>query len=120
MGNIERIEAEIRALSAEELAAFREWFREFDESVWDEKIEADLRSGKLDALAEEALGAQRTGNKPVADLGVLPMSKRLAELPDLLGSLPKLPETEAEEFAQDLISARSELDTMKVRDSWVS
>jgi antitoxin (DNA-binding transcriptional repressor) of toxin-antitoxin stability system len=46
------------------------------------------------------------GNKPVAELGPLPAGKRLAELPDLLGSLPKLSEAEAEAFADDLASAR--------------
>jgi antitoxin (DNA-binding transcriptional repressor) of toxin-antitoxin stability system len=46
------------------------------------------------------------GNKPVAELGPLSARKRLAELPDLLGSLPKLSEAEAKEFADDLISAR--------------
>lgn len=120
MGKIERIEAEVRTLSAEELAAFREWFREFDERVWDEKIEADVRGGKLDAVAEQALGAHHAGNKPVADPKILPTSKRLAELSDVLGSLPRLPGTEAEEFAQDVASARSELAAVKVRDSWAS
>ncbi len=60
------------------------------------------------------------GNKPVAELGPLPAGKRLAELPGLLGSLPRLSETEAEEFAADLASARSTLDAVEVRDPWVS
>jgi len=49
------------------------------------------------------------GNKPIAELGPLPANKRLAELPGLLDSLPKLSETEAEEFVEDLVSARSML-----------
>lgn len=61
MGRVQRIEAEIRALSAEELAAFREWFREFDADAWDREIEADTRAGKLDALADRALDAHHTG-----------------------------------------------------------
>lgn len=61
MGNIERIEAEIRALSAEELAAFREWFHEFEANVWDAEIEADVLGGKLDALSDKALKAHHTG-----------------------------------------------------------
>jgi antitoxin (DNA-binding transcriptional repressor) of toxin-antitoxin stability system len=60
------------------------------------------------------------GNKPVAELGPLPAGKRLAELPDLLSSLPKLSEVEAEEFAEDLISARAMLSASGVRDPWAS
>jgi hypothetical protein len=61
MGKIERIENEIRALSAEELAAFRKWFREFDAETWDSEIEADALAGKLDALADKALSDHRAG-----------------------------------------------------------
>ncbi len=61
MGRVERIEEEIRALSAGELAAFREWFLEFDADAWDREIEADARAGKLDAFADRALDAHRTG-----------------------------------------------------------
>ena len=60
------------------------------------------------------------GNKPVAELGPVPAGKRLAELPGLLGSLPRLSEAEAETFADDLISARSMLATIDVRDPWAS
>lgn len=60
------------------------------------------------------------GNKPVAELGPLPVGKRLAELPGLLSSLPKLSEVEAAEFAEDIVSARSMLSTTDVRDPWAS
>lgn len=60
------------------------------------------------------------GNKPVAELGPLPSGRRLDELPGLLGSLPKLSEVEAEEFAGDLDSARSVLSATDVRDPWAS
>jgi hypothetical protein len=58
------------------------------------------------------------GNKPVAELGPLPAGKRLAELPGLLGSLPRLSEAEAEEFADELASARSILSGGELRDPW--
>jgi antitoxin (DNA-binding transcriptional repressor) of toxin-antitoxin stability system len=60
------------------------------------------------------------GNKPVAELGPLPAGKRLAELPGLLDSLPKLSEAEAEAFADDLAEARSILATTDIRDPWAS
>jgi antitoxin (DNA-binding transcriptional repressor) of toxin-antitoxin stability system len=58
------------------------------------------------------------GKKPVAELGPLPAGKRLAELPGLLDTLPKL--SEAEAFADDLVSARSMLGAADVRDPWAS
>jgi antitoxin (DNA-binding transcriptional repressor) of toxin-antitoxin stability system len=60
------------------------------------------------------------GNKPVAELGPLPVGKRLAELPGLFASLPKLSEVEATEFAEDIGSARAMLSAADVRDPWAS
>ncbi|MGH3147349.1 MAG: type II toxin-antitoxin system Phd/YefM family antitoxin [Rubrobacter sp.] len=60
------------------------------------------------------------GNKPVAELGPLPAGKRLAELPGLLGSLPGLSETDVEEFAADLASAKATLEKAEGRDPWES
>jgi hypothetical protein len=40
---------------------FRRWFLEFDTQLWDRQIEEDLRKGRLDKLAEEALTAHRSG-----------------------------------------------------------
>lgn len=61
MSRVEFIEKEIAALSDEELAAFRDWFAEFDAAAWDRQIADDARLGKLDALAEEALHDLKSG-----------------------------------------------------------
>lgn len=45
---IEAIEMAVKKLPPSDLA-------EFDSSQWDAQVEADAASGKLDALAEEAL-----------------------------------------------------------------
>jgi len=55
MGKIERIEQDVQALAPGELAAFRKWFGEFDAAAWDRQIEDDVRTGKLNALADAAL-----------------------------------------------------------------
>jgi hypothetical protein len=55
MSTIRQIEQAIRGLSAQELAEFRTWFADFDAMVWDRQIEDDAATGRLDALAEEAL-----------------------------------------------------------------
>jgi len=61
MSKVENIEQEVRDLTPSELAAFRRWFLEFDAQVWDRQIEEDIREGRLDKLAEEALASHRDG-----------------------------------------------------------
>ena len=53
MQDIKALENAVKALPPQDLAEFRRWFAEFDLAVWDEKIEVDLSSGKLDALLAE-------------------------------------------------------------------
>jgi hypothetical protein len=61
MSKVEAVEREIQSLSPSELAAFRKWFHEFDAAAWDRQIEEDVRAGKLDRLADEALQALKGG-----------------------------------------------------------
>ena len=61
MTKIEKIEEEIRRLDRDELADLRNWFREYYADEWDREIEDDIRAGKLDKLAEEALVEHRAG-----------------------------------------------------------
>jgi hypothetical protein len=58
---VSEIEKAVAELSPEELARFREWFEEFDAQAWDEQIEADAKSGKLDSLADQARRDYRAG-----------------------------------------------------------
>ena len=52
---IHEVEQAIRELSPDELTHFRQWFEEFDASLWDEQFEQDVRSGKLDKPAKKAI-----------------------------------------------------------------
>ncbi len=61
MTKVESLEREVEKLSPEELAAFREWFATYDADAWDRQIESDVKGGKLDRLAAEALGAHERG-----------------------------------------------------------
>lgn len=54
MTKIEQIQSSIVQLSAEEIAELREWLEELDARLFDEKIERDAKSGKLDKLAVDA------------------------------------------------------------------
>ena len=54
MSEIGQREKTVANLSPKDLAQFRTWVLEFDERVWDQQIEADLKVGKLDALIAKA------------------------------------------------------------------
>ncbi len=58
---LKELEQKISQLPPEELAKFREWFLRFDGDRWDEQIEKDASSGKLDSLAKSALREFRSG-----------------------------------------------------------
>ena len=61
MTTAEDIKKAVEGLSPRELARFRAWFEEFDMLQFDAAIERDARQGRLDALADEALAAHRSG-----------------------------------------------------------
>ena len=61
MSKLEAIEKKVSGLSPEELSKFRRWFAEFDAAAWDRQIERDVKAGKLDALADEALREHAAG-----------------------------------------------------------
>ena len=57
MSKVEAIEQQIEKLSPAELVAFRRWYASFDAETWDRQFEADVKAGKLDALADKVLRA---------------------------------------------------------------
>ena len=61
MTKIEDIEKAVSDLNPEELAEFRAWFEAFDAARFDAKIERDARTGRLDKLADAAVGEFREG-----------------------------------------------------------
>ncbi len=61
MTKVEQIEREVRELSPQDLASFREWFVAFDAADWDRQFPVDATSGTLDRMADEALADHRAG-----------------------------------------------------------
>ncbi|HSB80614.1 MAG TPA: hypothetical protein VLM91_17670 [Candidatus Methylomirabilis sp.] len=61
MSRVKNLESQIKELSAEELAAFRQWFAAFDSEVWDRQFDADVAAGKLDGVAAQALQDHAAG-----------------------------------------------------------
>ncbi len=61
MSQVKDLESQIKGLSTEELAAFRQWFAAFDAEVWDRQLDADVAAGKLDGVAARALQDHAAG-----------------------------------------------------------
>ena len=61
MRRVEEIENRVTEMSRDDLAAFRNWFWQFDSDRWDRQIEADVSAGCLDNLADTALEQHRNG-----------------------------------------------------------
>jgi hypothetical protein len=59
--SIEELEQAVAELPPDDLARFRAWFEQFDAARFDQKIKRDARAGKLDRLADEAVGDFRKG-----------------------------------------------------------
>ncbi|MCM0593774.1 MAG: hypothetical protein KA716_27665 [Gloeotrichia echinulata DEX184] len=50
MGTLPEIEAAIKQLPENDIRQLAAWLEEYLEQIWDQQIEADLTSGKLDQL----------------------------------------------------------------------
>jgi len=53
MDRVEEIEAAINDLPPEDFRRIANWFREHDQSLWDQQLDCDASTGKLDFLFEE-------------------------------------------------------------------
>ena len=58
MSKVEELEKAIDALPEEEYKQLRQWFSEKDWHKWNQQIEEDSKSGKLNFLLQEALEAK--------------------------------------------------------------
>lgn len=58
---LNELEQKISQLPPGELAEFRQWFLRFDGDRWDEQIEKDASTGKLDSQAQAALRELKSG-----------------------------------------------------------
>ncbi len=59
MTTVAEISGAVQRLPKRDLAKFRKWFAEFDAAAWDREFEEDVASGRLEALAREALRDDR-------------------------------------------------------------
>ncbi len=61
MSKVDQLKSAIESLPEDEYVEFRQWFSERDWQRWDEKIEEDSKSGRLDFLIEEAIDQKAKG-----------------------------------------------------------
>lgn len=61
MLTIEQIEAAILEIPPDKFHQLLEWFSELDYRRWDEQLEQDVASGKLEDLANEAIADFEAG-----------------------------------------------------------
>ena len=61
MTTVQENQESVAHLAEPELGKFRSWFEEFDANAWDKQFERDVKSGKLDSLADEALRDAASG-----------------------------------------------------------
>ena len=61
MTSVKDIEKAVAELPPSELARFRAWFEEFEAARFDERIERDSKTGRLDRRADQALADFRAG-----------------------------------------------------------
>ena len=61
MTTVAEITGAIRRLPKRDLARFRKWFVQYDAAQWDAELERDIKDGRLEKLAREALRDLRAG-----------------------------------------------------------
>tara|TARA_A100001037_G_scaffold303448_1_gene337486 strand:- start:889 stop:1104 length:216 start_codon:yes stop_codon:yes gene_type:complete len=62
MSTVEEIEAAIEKLPKPEFLRLKDWMQDRFEDDWDRQFTEDAASGKLDAVAQEALAEHRAGD----------------------------------------------------------
>ena len=58
---LEELKSAVSQLSDDELNEFTEWFEEYAGDIWDKRFEEDVKAGKFDALAEQAMADFEAG-----------------------------------------------------------
>jgi hypothetical protein len=59
--SVEELEKAVAELPPDKLAKFRAWFEAFDADNWDRQIKADIKAGKWDKFADQALEDHKKG-----------------------------------------------------------
>jgi len=104
MSKVKDLERQIKGLSADELATFRQWFAAFDAEAWDRNFEADVTTGKRGGWPRRRSGiTQRDALRPRDAPRHAPLLGLLPDPPALRSRLSDgFPEHAERVLAQDL------------------
>ena len=58
---VQEIIENIQKLPKEELKSLFRWIEEFEQKLWDKEFEEDVKSGKLNKLAQQAIKDYKAG-----------------------------------------------------------
>ena len=61
MTDLKELEEAVANLSPDDYEEFRNWFEEFETRQWDNQFEDDVKAGRLDTVAKEAVREYRNG-----------------------------------------------------------
>jgi hypothetical protein len=53
VSKLEKIKQQIKALDPKDVWELSEWLNEYTNELWDQQMEADVKAGRLDKLAEQ-------------------------------------------------------------------
>jgi len=62
MTRLDKIKHDIQNLSEQDLVKLQKWFADLDWEKWDEQLEKDVATGKLDFFVEDAKAAKSSGS----------------------------------------------------------
>jgi hypothetical protein len=61
MMTVQEIEHAVSQLSKDDFTQFRVWFEAFEAELWDTQFEQDVKAGRLDRLANQAIADFQAG-----------------------------------------------------------
>jgi hypothetical protein len=69
MSTVAAVESALRALPVKDAREVAEWLQDYLDQQWDKQMDEDIAAGRLDKLAEQALGRYRAGQvKPLDEI----------------------------------------------------
>ena len=86
---LEQIESAILQLPLDEYKELSKWFADRDYQLWDKQLEQDIKDGKLEALAQEAIALESSPNSAIPFWQRATSAERAREFRNWSNQLPR-------------------------------